>query len=596
LSRAVHPAPFEKETPVPGIDQRVLLFADGFGGMTMAAYTRLRDLGAQVCFHAPTGPEDMLAAYRELSPDLVFAPTLTKRVPVELYGRVVINHPGRLGDRGPSSIDWARLRGDRFAGHTLLWADDGWDEGPVLTAETIRYPDDPALTKSWLYSRLHRAATLRGLETLLTGDRHATAVDQDGPAVLGTWNNPVKQKDVGFDWRLCAEEIVRLVAARDGAPGVLVELLGTETYVYDVHHGGPAPHGAEPGEVVEVLPDSAIRVAAGPVRDGQRGTVWVGCLKSPGTADRRTFKLPASWWVHQHSPQPVSCAGTGGTFRPVRVEFPDEATAVVTAGAYNGAWSTGFCRRVHAALGAVLDDPLVDTVLFRGGGRDPFGNGIHLNHIYGADPHLGAAMEREARENIRAINEVCERFFDLRRAGKRVTVLVDGDAGAGGAFLALCGDHVIADPTVNLNPHYVGMGGLHGSEHHTWTLRQRVQDADTRHALLTECLPVSPQQARRMGLVDEVAPGGLDPADLGAWALDVARRYTSLAAQYRLRPPPPPSRLDQTATAATELAVIGRDFGDPGFQAALTRFVLKLPGEAPAGPAAAGEYRGSYQT
>lgn len=204
-------------------------------------------------------------------------------------------------------------------------------------------------------------------------------------------------------------------------------------------------------------------------------------------------------------------------------------------------------------------------------------------------------MEREARDNIRAINQVCERFFDLRRAGKRVTVLVDGDAGAGGAFLALCGDHVIAEPSINLNPHYVGMGGLHGSEHHTWTLRQRIPDADTRHALLTECLPVSPQQAQRMGLVDEVAPGGLDAADLGEWALDVARRYTSLAAQERLRPPPPPSRLDQVATAATELAAIYRDFGDPEFQTALTGFVRKLPGEPPVGPAAAGEYRGSYR-
>ena len=581
---------------MPGTDQRIVLFADGFGGMTMAAYTRLRDLGARVCFHAPTGPDDMLAAYRDLSPDLVIAPTLTKRVPAELYGRVVINHPGRLGDRGPSSIDWARLRGDRFGGNTLLWADEGWDEGPVLATETIRYPDDPTLTKSWLYSRPHRSAILRGLEALLTGDPRATAVDHDAPSVLGTWNNPVKQKDVGFDWTLPAEEIVRLAAARDGAPGVLVELLGAETYAYDVHLGGPAAGGAEPGEVVEVLPDSAIRVAVGPARDGHRASVWIGCLKTPRTADRRTFKLPAAWWVGPGTPPAADGVRSARPFRPIRVRYPDETTAVVTAGAYNGAWSTGFCRRVHTALGAVLDDPAVATVLLRGGGRDPFGNGIHLNHIYGADPGLGPAMEREARDNIRAINLVCERLFDLRRAGKRVIVLVDGDAGAGGAFLALCGDHVIADPTVNLNPHYVGMGGLHGSEHHTWTLRQRIRDADTRHALLTECLPVSPHQAQRLGLIDEVAPAGLEPEDLGAWALDVARRYTSLAAQQRLRPPAPPSRLDQVATAAAELGAIDWDFGDPGFKAALRRFVEKHPSEGPSGPLAAREYRGSYPT
>jgi putative two-component system protein, hydrogenase maturation factor HypX/HoxX len=579
---------------LPSTDKRVLLFADGFGGMTMAAYTRLRDRGAQVCFRAPTGPDDMLAAHRELTPDLVVAPTLTKRVPVELYGEVAINHPGRLGDRGPSSIDWARTRGDRLAGHTLLWADEGWDEGPVLATETLRYPDDPSLTKSWLYSRPHRAATLRGLDALLAGDVRAAPLDQDRPAVLGTWNNPMKQKDVGFDWTLPADEVVRLVAARDGAPGVLAELLDTEVHLYDVHLGGPAARGAEPGEIVEVVPDGAVRVAVGPGRGGRRDSVWVGCVKSPGTADRRTFKVPAAWWLRDTGRTVDAGPGTGTPFRPVRVELPDETTAVVTAGAYNGAWSTAFCRRVHAALGTVLDDPRVDTVLLRGGGADPFGNGIGLNHLYGSDPTLGAGMGREARRNIRAINQVCERLFELRRAGKRVTVLVDGDAGAGGAFLALCGDQVIADPGINLNPHYVGMGGLHGSEHHTWTLRRRIPDADARHALLTECLPISPQQARRAGLIDEVAPAGLDAADLGEWALDVARRYTSLAAQDRLRPPPPPSEADQAATAATELAAIDRDFGDPGFQAALTRFVLKLPGEPPIGPAAAGEYRGTY--
>ena len=70
-----------------------------------------------------------------------------------------------------------------------------------------------------------------------------------------------------------------------------------------------------------------------------------------------------------------------------------------------------------------------------------------------------------------------------------------GNAGAGGAMLALAADHVFAREGVVLNPHYKGMGGLYGSEYWTYTLPRRVGPA--RAIALTEgCRPMGAREAK----------------------------------------------------------------------------------------------------
>ena len=61
------------------------------------------------------------------------------------------------------------------------------------------------------------------------------------------------------------------------------------------------------------------------------------------------------------------------------------------------------------------------------------------------------------------------------RIGDKLTVAaVRGNAGAGGAFLALAADHVWMRPGVVLNFHYRNMGNLYGSELWTYTLPRRI--------------------------------------------------------------------------------------------------------------------------
>ena len=259
--------------------QRVLLLSNAFGGATMAAYCWLRDRGIRTAFQPAGSASAMIAADLQYGPDLLFAPTLTARVPDELLGRVVINHPGRIGDRGASSIDWGRYRRERFGGTTLLLAAEGWDTGDVVYTATYPYPAEPA-TKSWIYSHLNRAAMLRGLEHLTGGRttgrpsarlrprRRPREVERpDAPGRLHASTGRCRRR------RSCGGRppaTVRPVCGR--------ELLGRAVHLYDVHVAGPTR--ADEGQVVGWIADAAIRVAVGPRDgDGLRESVWIGFVK-----------------------------------------------------------------------------------------------------------------------------------------------------------------------------------------------------------------------------------------------------------------------------------------------------------------------------
>jgi Enoyl-CoA hydratase/carnithine racemase len=78
-----------------------------------------------------------------------------------------------------------------------------------------------------------------------------------------------------------------------------------------------------------------------------------------------------------------------------------------------------------------------------------------------------------------------------------------GNAGAGGAMLALAADYIYSASGVVLNPHYRGMGELYGSEYWTYLLPKRVGQA--RALELTQvCQPIGARAARDIGFLDEV--------------------------------------------------------------------------------------------
>ncbi len=187
---------------------------------------------------------------------------------------------------------------------------------------------------------------------------------------------------------------------------------------------------------------------------------------------------------------------------------------------YNGAMSTAQCERLTAALRFALAQPPRVLVLF--GGADFWSNGIHLNVIEAAD-----SPADESWRNINAIDDVTQTLIEA--TDRIVIAAMQGNAGAGGVFMALAADQVWARRSVVLNPHYKNMGNLYGSEYWTYLLPRRLKSVSA-DDVMKHRLPVSASRAAQMGLVDAVF--GDTPDEFVA---TVRARAAALAASAEVR-------------------------------------------------------------
>jgi putative two-component system protein, hydrogenase maturation factor HypX/HoxX len=546
---------------------RVLLLVSAFNGLSQRVWCALREAGHDVGVLLATGARDIIEGVRAAEPELILCPFLTHRVPAEVWQhwRTIIIHPGPVGDRGPSSLDWAITESMPSWGVTALQAVEEMDAGPIWATRTFPMPVAPP-RKSSLYNGPVADAVMECVVEVLTkaADRRFTPVPADRmpTAVPGCRPRPMmRQDDRAFDWADRTDTILRRIRASDGSPGVRTEVGGLAVFAYDAHPG--LARGARPGALLSRR-QGAVLVGTGD------GSVWLGHLRA---ADGSGVKLPATTLLGKrlrdvpHSPlAPGSEPEAAAAYRQVRYRRTG-AVGWLAFDFYNGAMSTGHSRRLLAALRhAVAQDT---QVLVLRSGADAFSNGIHLNVIeVAADP--GAA----AWVNIRAINAVCK---EIIRCGRQVVIAAyAGSAGAGGAMLALGADIVAARAGIVLNPYYDI--GLYGSELHTYTLPRRV-GPETARRLIDGKLPVSAERARSLGLVDEVGPR--HPEAYTEW-LTVLAEANADPRSARVRRSAKAKRLASErvpldAYEARELAEMSRDmYGDrSGFAAARHAFVTK---------------------
>ena len=510
------------------------------------------------------------SAVRLFDPDLIICPFLRERVPAEVWGRVrtIIIHPGPKGDRGPSSLDWAITDGASRWGVTALQAVEEMDAGPIWGTRTFPIDGGPP-AKSSLYNGPVADAAIELIGEVVEKAADAAfepePLDERRPDVIGTLRPAMRATDRHFSWSDDTATIVRRIRAADGSPGVRTTLCDVPLAVFD-GHAGPALLG-EPGTVAQRRHDAVL------VHTGD-GTVWIGQVR---TVDHG-MKLPAAMAlarslgrvpeVLQPLDQPTDVTRDVEGRREIGYRR-DGDVGVLTFDLYNGAMSTGQCRRLTSALRhAVAQDTKVLVV--RGG--DVFSNGIHLNVI-----HAAPSPAMEAWRNINAIDDVCREIISC--TSQLVVTSLRGSAGAGGVMLALGADQVIARDGVVLNPHYQTMG-LYGSEYWTYVLPRRVGPASAID-LTQQCLPIGAAEAASIGLVDAVLPGPPGAFDKGV--LDHARQlaggrdYRRVLDEKRAARAADEQRKPLDAYRAEELAEMSRDIFDDrhGFTAARHAFVTK---------------------
>ena len=163
-----------------------------------------------------------------------------------------------------------------------------------------------------------------------------------------------------------------------------------------------------------------------------------------------------------------------------------------------------------------------------------------------------------------------------------------GNAGAGGAILALAADVVCARHGVVLNPHYQTMH-LFGSEYWTYLLPRRVGAHQARE-LTDGCQPISTNTAKSIGLIDTTFPGPV-PVFHGAVRQHLQTLTDGADLERRLQHKHQ-QRLDHESVKLLqayrdeELAQMRHDFAHTDYHQARRRFLHVAPSPATSGVAA----------
>jgi putative two-component system protein, hydrogenase maturation factor HypX/HoxX len=555
---------------------RVMLLCSSFNGLSQRAWIELRRAGHDVRIQLSNDMNAVHDAVSRSDPELIICPFLRERVPDELWKRcrTIIIHPGPVGDRGASSLDWAITEGAGTWGVTALQAVTELDAGPVWAARTFSLPHTPQ-RKSSLYNGPVTEAAIEVIREVVAKaidpEFVPAVVDYDDPTVIGRLRRGLRQADREFSWYDPTDHIVRRVRAADGSPGVRAMLGGVPVYVYDAHPGTPLSGGGSggPGTI------AARRHSAVLVRTGD-GAVWIGHVRVAPSADAVSIKLPATVALADR------LAGVPELLAPLhrpadQTGYRDicyqrrESVGFLSFGFYNGAMSTLDCRRLISALHhAAAQDTRV--LVLRGG--ETFSTGINLNVIEAA-----GNPSTEAWHNINAMDDLCREIITCTH--QIVVAAVGGNAGAGGVMMALGADRVLLRDGAVLNPHYRRMG-LYGSEYWTYLLPQRIGEYQSRR-LTEQGLPVSSQEAAAIGLVDEVIPGPREQFDVavGEYASALASRsdYAGLVEAKGARRTDDERRRPLDSYRARELGEMSRDiYSDRhGFAALRRAFVTKRP-------------------
>jgi putative two-component system hydrogenase maturation factor HypX/HoxX len=564
---------------------RILLLTHAFNSLTQRLWADLTREGHVLSIEfdiADSVAEEAVTLFR---PDLIVCPYLRRAIPETVWRRHVclVVHPGIVGDRGPSALDWAIHGRTPDWGVTVLQAEAEMDAGPVWAH--AEFPMRHA-TKASLY---RNEVTDGAAQAVLQAVARFAAGDfvPQRPA-QSEWRPLMKPADRRIDWqRDDTATVLDKIRAADGFPGVEDELFGEPCRLFDAWP--EAALAGAPGAILARRENALLRGTTD-------GAVWIGHVRRirPGETpisvhnidvERRLasadfVKLPATtafaaqcealpesalpgWWK-----QPAA------TWQDIAYEESDndgKPVGFLHFEFYNGAMSSRQCERLRAALAWARARPTRVLVLM--GGEDFWSNGIHLNVIERA--------ESPADESWRNINAIDDLALDLIESRDQITVAaVGGNTGAGGCFLARAADLMWVRDGAILNPHYKNMGNLYGSEYWTYLLPRRVGEEGARR-IMRDRLPLTARRAVESGFADAALAG-----DRTAWRVDVARRAAEIAAApdfaARLAQKRQTRAADEAAKPlatyrAEELAQMRRNFYgfDPSYHVARFHFVVK---------------------
>lgn len=536
---------------------RLLLLTHTFNSLTQRLYVELAEAGHELSVEFDINAQITREAVELFRPDVILAPYLRRAIPEDVWRQQIclVVHPGIIGDRGPSALDRAILRNEPQWGVTVLQAEAELDAGPVWAAAS--FPMRPA-TKSSLYRHEVTEAAVRAVhEALARLPAYRAGRWQPSRVAMRPLYPLVRPAERAIDWwQDDTATVWRKIASADGRPGVEDRVMGHPCRLFDAR---PYPARGRPGALLGRAGEAIVRATVD-------GAIQIGQLLRLDGA--MSFKLPAIMAL----PEAAALPELPEHEPAIRYEEA-EGVGYLHFAFYNGAMGSAACKALLEAYERARARPTRVIVLL--GGPDFFSNGLDLNRIEAAE-----SPADESWRNINAMDDLCQAIIETD--GQLTVAALQGNAGAGGAFLALAADQVWLRAGVVLNPHYKNMGNLYGSEYWTYLLPRRL-GAEGARQFMQRRLPLGADAAVRLGFADACLAA--DPAVFVAQvrqraaALAHAPDYGARLARKRAQRAADEAVKPLAAYRAEELAHMQRNFYgfDVSYHVARYRFVHKTP-------------------
>ncbi|XP_032445139.1 mitochondrial 10-formyltetrahydrofolate dehydrogenase [Xiphophorus hellerii] len=208
-------------------------------GTPVFKFTRWRVKGQPV--------PDVVDAYKSVGAELNVMPFCSQFIPMNVIDHPrhgsIIYHPSILPlHRGASAINWTLIHGDKKAGFSVFWADDGLDTGPILLQRECSV--EPNDTVDTLYNRFlfpeGIKAMVEAVQLIADGKAPRIPQTEEGASYEGIQ----KKSNSRVDWAQPAEAIHNWIRGHDKVPGAWTVIDGQPVTLYGSSMlGGSVPAG-----------------------------------------------------------------------------------------------------------------------------------------------------------------------------------------------------------------------------------------------------------------------------------------------------------------------------------------------------------------
>ncbi len=215
--------------------------AEGLG-LSVWQFNRMRD-------------QECIDVFRALDVDLCVMAYVTDIVPNEIIDApnrgTIQYHPSLLPlHRGPSSINWAIIRGDTQTGLSIFWPDEGLDTGPILMQKRVEIEPDDSVGSLYFNHLFPMGveALVESVDQVATGNAPRIVQDENH----ATYEGWCGSQDARVDWSQNAGRVHNLIRGCDPQPGAWTTLNDEKISLFGSTEASRDNMPVDPGTILSI--------------------------------------------------------------------------------------------------------------------------------------------------------------------------------------------------------------------------------------------------------------------------------------------------------------------------------------------------------